>query len=265
MRFKPLVLIYGADETGSAIAHRLFRARFRVVLVADDDPLTLFRGNSFAQAMTAGAYEVEGVTARKAVVTEALSLIDHDVIPLLTADALDVLDVLNPDLWIDANFDFVKGRLSVGDASMVIGVGSGFVAGEDCDVVINASPGFDMGRLIYRGSADPDPSLAAGFKREKISSETDGMFMPSVRIGQTVEAGAVIGTIGSDEVKSASKGVISALLRKGVEVTSGTPVVEVDLRGKEDYSYMISDWNRSISGGALEVATAWIADVSVFS
>ena len=82
MRFKPLVLIYGAGEIGSAIAHRLFRAKFRVVLCANDDPLTLMRGNAFSQAIFAGGFEVEGVPARKAVVTEAVSLVDREVIPV---------------------------------------------------------------------------------------------------------------------------------------------------------------------------------------
>ncbi|MBU0755552.1 MAG: molybdenum hydroxylase, partial [Planctomycetes bacterium] len=71
MKFKPLVLIYGAGEMGSAVAHRLHRAKFRVIISAKEDPLTLMRGNAFSQAIYADTFEVDGVAVRKAVVTEA--------------------------------------------------------------------------------------------------------------------------------------------------------------------------------------------------
>ncbi|MFH1998909.1 MAG: hypothetical protein ABIK28_04465 [Planctomycetota bacterium] len=232
--------------------------------MANDDPMTLLRGNAFSQAVFAGTFMVEGVNARKAVVTEALSLIDHEVIPLLTADASSVLDVLGPDIVVDASYTFMKSGLRVGDASVVIGVGSGFMAGEDCDVVINATPGFDMGRLLYRGSA-PGPSLPDTIKREKITADTGGLFMPRKRLGQKVEKGEIIALAGDGEIRCGSAGVISAQLQEGLEIYEGTIVAEVDLRGKEDYGFLISDWDRAISGGVLEVAAAWIADVGAFA
>jgi len=260
MRFKPLVLIYGAGETATAVAHRLFRSRLRVILSAQDDPLTLLRGNAFSQALFTNAFEVEGVTARKAVVTEALSVIERGVIPLLTAESRSVLDVLNPDIVVDARPPDAAGSLTVGDASLVIGIGEGFCAGEDCDLVINTTPGHDMGRIIYKGPVPPPSEALPEFRKTLIASR-GGLFIPRIRLGQKVDGGAPVASIGSEDIPAASSGIVSAILHEGVEIPPGTPVAEVDSRGDENICYTISDAGRLLSGGVLETAVAWVADV----
>lgn len=262
MRFKPLVLIYGAGEIGSAIAHRLFRARFRVMINAKDDPLTLMRGNAFSQAIFKGAFEVEGVPARKAVVTEAVAMIDRELIPLLTAESRSVLEVLNPDIVVEARFPPPKGELSVGDTDLIVGIGDGLTAGKDCDLVVTTDPGHNMGRILYRGKP-PTPSapLEEGTDRTLITAARAGTFSSTKRMGQTVQAEEPFGTVGDEEVCSDRKGVICGMLQDGVEVPAGAVLAEVDAQGTEDNCYTISGLGRSISGSVLEVATAWVADM----
>lgn len=262
MRFKPLILVCGADEIGTAVIHRLYRARFRVLLTASDDPLTLLRGNSFAQAAVAGTFEVEGVTVRKAVVTEAVGMTDREVVPMMTADSKSVIEVLNPDIVVDTRGHRAEGEIAVGDASLVIGIGKGFTAGNDCDQVIDCLPGNDMGRIIYRGGiAEVRLSREEDNFKFLIEAGADGPFMPLKRLGQAVGAGDVIASVGSEKVKAPAAGVVSGILQEGVEVPRGAVLFEVDSRGQEDYCYNISERGRAVSGSVLESVVAWVADV----
>lgn len=264
MKFRPLVLVYGAGEMGTAITHRLFRSRFRVVLSTQDNPRTLMRGNAFSQAIFSGSFEVEGVTARKSVVTEALTVIDQDVIPLLTAESRSVLDVLSPDIVVDARPPSAERELTVGDASLVIGIGDGFSAGVDCDQVINTVPGHDMGRIIYRGPI-PEPDTPLDNRRKEITTPDAGVFVPRIRLGQIVVEGAPIATIGTREIVAVGKAVVSAILHEGVDVDEGTCVAELDPGGDENTCYTISYQGRLVSGGVLESSVAWVADVGGYS
>jgi xanthine dehydrogenase accessory factor len=265
MRFRPLVLVCGADEIGTAVAHRLYRARFRVALAASDDPLILLRGNAFSQAAFSGSFEVEGVTAYKAVVTEALGLVDRNLVPLLTAHFRSLVDVLNPEIVVDTRSGSSKGDLSVGDASLVIGIGEGMQAGVDCDLAVNAARGHDMGRLVFRGGTEGRISAAGeGAERGLVPSVSAGIFLPEIRIGRAVHAGDRVGMVGETAVECGTKGVISALLQEGVEVPEGAPVAEVESDGSEDRCYTISDLGRAVSGGVLEAVVAWTADVGGF-
>jgi len=265
MRFKPLVLVSGADEIGTGIIHRLYCARFRVAVTASDDPMILIRGNDFTRAAYSGTFEVEGVTVQKAVVTEALGLIDRDSIPFLTADARSVVDILNPEIVIDARPAAKRGDISVGDASLVIGIGQGFAAGTDCDLAVQSDRGYDMGRIVFRGpikavDADEDSESC----QIALKAENSGVFMPLKRLGQPIEKGEAAATVGKSEIQSLEDGVISGILREGLEVSPGTPVMEVDRRGREEFCYMLSDRCRAISGGVLEAVVAWTADVGGF-
>jgi xanthine dehydrogenase accessory factor len=42
---------------------------------------------------------------------------------------------------------------------LVIGLGPGFTAGEDVDVVIETERGHNLGRVLYQGQAAPDTAI----------------------------------------------------------------------------------------------------------
>ncbi len=59
------VLIRGADEQASGIAHRLFRSRVRVALTEIAEPIAVRRAVSFCEAIWYGRCRFEGVAARQ--------------------------------------------------------------------------------------------------------------------------------------------------------------------------------------------------------
>jgi xanthine dehydrogenase accessory factor len=61
------VLIIGAGEMASGVAHRLWRARLRVLLTELPAPLAVRRLVCFSEAVLDGAATVEGATARRIV------------------------------------------------------------------------------------------------------------------------------------------------------------------------------------------------------
>src|SRR5512138_254347 len=59
-----IILIKGAGEMATGVAHRLFRSGFRVCLTEILEPLAVRRAVSFCEAVFEKEKEVEGVTAR---------------------------------------------------------------------------------------------------------------------------------------------------------------------------------------------------------
>jgi xanthine dehydrogenase accessory factor len=48
---------------------------------------------------------------------------------------------------------------TINQAPLVIGLGPGFTAGEDVDVVIETERGHNLGRVLYQGQAAPDTGI----------------------------------------------------------------------------------------------------------
>jgi xanthine dehydrogenase accessory factor len=235
------------------------------MIIGSDDPLTLRRGNAFSQAAFSGGYEVEGVAVSKAVVTEAASMIERNVLPLLTATCRSVVDVLNPDIIVQARCPSSQGEISVGDASLVIGIGCGFDAGNDCDQVIHAAPGHDMGRIVFRGTTEGFAGTEQEDSRLLVKTTAAGRYQSLAKLGAPVGKGETIAQVGDHEIKSPADGVVSAHLLDGVETPAGRVVAEVDVTGSEESCYTISGLGRAVSGSVLESVAAWIADMGAFS
>ena len=64
-----IVLVRGGGEVGSAIAHKLIRAHFRVCITENASPLDINRGICFSEAVYDTSKMVEGVTAERTLVS----------------------------------------------------------------------------------------------------------------------------------------------------------------------------------------------------
>ncbi len=264
---KPLhdltVLIRGAGEMASGVAHRLYRCHFKVCMLEIPQPLAVRREVSFCEAIYEGKKKVEGVQATFIQSPEEIpSLWERKEIPILIdPDGRKTIDFLKPDIVIDAIMAKKNIGTKIDDASLVIGLGPGFIAGKDVHMVIETNRGHHLGKVILEGSAEPDtgvPGDIGGYTVERVlRTPRKGIFRAQSSIGDRVTKGSVVAVVEDYPVIAQINGVIRGLLRDGIEVQRGMKVGDIDPRGKKEYCYTISEKARAIAGGVLEGILYW--------
>jgi xanthine dehydrogenase accessory factor len=255
------VLIRGGGEMASGVAHRLFRSHFKVVMTEISQPLCVRRTVSFCEALFGNTQEVEGLTARcVASAKEVSAAWDEGMIPLLIDPEGISRDVLKPSVIVDAILAKCNTGTHTGDAPLVIGLGPGFWAGRDVDVVIETNRGHDLGRVIYDGPAEADtgvPGAISGVSAQRVlRAPRDGTFRPEKEIGEMVAKGETVAWVEDEPVTAAISGVLRGLLRGGLVVHKGLKSGDVDPRGRRENCFTISEKARAIGGGVLEAILA---------
>ena len=255
------VMIRGGGEMASGVAHRLFRAHFKVFMTEIPHPLCVRRTVSFCEALFDEAQEVEGITARRvASPKEVPPLWNKGMIPLLIDPEGVSRDALKPSVIVDAILAKKNTGTHTGDAPLVIGLGPGFWAGRDVDVVIETNRGHDLGSVIYDGPPEPDtgvPGDIAGVGAKRVlRAPRDGAFRPVKEIGAMVEEGEAVAWVEDEPVTASISGVLRGLLREGTSVQKGLKSGDVDPRGKRENCFTISEKARAIGGAVLEAILA---------
>jgi xanthine dehydrogenase accessory factor len=259
----PRVLLAGGGEIGSAVAHRLVRSGMEVIVVDLDKPRCVRRAVSFAAVLTGGGGVVEGVVARRASSAgEALEIAHAGSIPVLVGDFESLAGEIGPDVLVDARMLKREQRMLRDIAPLVVGLGPGFTAGVNVDVVIETQRGHDLGRVIYDGTARAHtgvPAEVAGVSLERVvRAPKSGRFTAKVDLGEIVREGEVLGLIdGTAEVTSGISGLLRGLIMDGAEVKSGQKIGDVDPRGDAIDHRTISDKGRAVAGGVLEAVLSW--------
>ena len=252
-----LVLIKGAGDLASGVAHRLYQAGFQVAMTETAQPTTVRCTVAFSPAVYQGTAQVEGVTARRAdSIQQAEAILFAGEIPVLVDPTAALGLSLHPDVLVDAILAKRNLGTSQSDAPIVIALGPGFQAGQDCHAVIETKRGHYLGQVLYSGSAIPNtgiPGLIAGIGAQRvIRACRDGVWFPVARIGQLVQAGDTVATVEGAPVTAAISGVVRGMLPAGTPVTQGMKSGDIDPRGIVAYCLTISDKARAIGGGVLE-------------
>lgn len=252
-----LTLIRGAGDLASGIALRLWRSGFDVVMTDLPQPTAIRRTVAFSTAITHGETTVEDVRAMRAENAEqARALLSARVLPVLADPTCACRDVLQPDALVDAILAKKNLGTRLTDAPIVVGVGPGFTAGEDCHAVVETMRGHMLGRVYYRGSALPNtniPGLIGGFTGERVlRAPADGVFTAVRAIGDRVEEGETVGYVNGVPMKCTIGGVLRGLLDDGVPVHAGMKSGDVDPRGDVNFCATASDKALAIGGGVLE-------------
>lgn len=258
----PLTFVIGGGELGSAVCHRLVRSGIGVIVTDLADPRCLRRNVCFAMALVEGTKEVEGVRAMRASgVDEARDLVSKGTVAVMSGDFSRQATHLGPDVLVDARMLKTGEGVSCDMAPLVIGLGPGFTAGGNADVVIETKRGHDLGRVIYRGSAHPDtgrPGDIMGFNEERvIRAPGAGPFRSSVELGVLVREGDVVGYVNEAVVRAPIDGLVRGLVADGIGVRQGQKMGDVDPRGSDIDPCTISDRGRSVAGGVLEAVMHW--------
>ncbi len=252
-----LVLIRGAGDLASGVALRLRHSGFSVVMTELAHPTTIRRTVAFSDAVIQGSARVEDVEARLAPDAEAaFAMLGEGVLPVLADPEAACRERLRPDALVDAILAKRNLGTAITDAPIVVGVGPGFTAGEDCHAVVETMRGHTLGRVYYEGSTLPNtavPGLIGGFTGERVlRAPADGVFTGARRIGDTVEAGEIAGWVDGVPMRCTIGGVLRGLLQDGVPVKKGLKAGDVDPRGRPDYCLTASDKALAVGGGVLE-------------
>ena len=255
------VLIRGAGDIATGIALRLYRARIQVIMTDLPKPTAIRRTVCFSQAIVHGETEVEGVRAVYAAdVPAAEEIAARGDIPVLADPDCACRAALRPDALVDAILAKRNLGTAITDAPVVVGVGPGFTAGEDCHAVVETMRGHTLGRVIYRGSALPNtsiPGLVGGFAGERVlRAPADGILHQLADIGVTVAEGDVVATVEGQPMRCTISGVLRGILPEGTPVFRGMKAGDVDPRGKREYCDTVSDKALAVGGGVLEAVLA---------
>lgn len=255
--FAPIrVLIRGAGDLATGVALRLHRCGFQVVMTELAEPLAVRRTVAFAQAVYDGAATVEGVTARRVEVADVHASLGDGVIPVVLDPHGWAIAALLPDVVVDARMAKRNLGTTLDDASLVVALGPGFVAGEDCHVVVETNRGHDLGRVIWVGSAEPDtgvPGSIGGADAERVlRAPVDGVVTAVRDIGDVIRPGEVVAIVGDAEVAASIGGVLRGMLHDGLRVTAGTKLGDIDPRAAPSHVHTVSDKSLAIAGGVLE-------------
>ena len=251
------IVIKGAGEMASGIAHRLFMSNItRICMTEIERPLAVRRGVSFCEAVVTGEAEVEGVIGILVPNLAGLARAwARAQIGIVIDPSWRIIAHLKPDVVVDAIM--AKRNLGTGkdEAPLVIGVGPGFSAPDIVHVVVESNRGHNLGRAIYNGAAEPHtgiPGLTAGFSRERVlRSPHKGMICHVKSIGDTVKAGDTVLYVDATPVCAAIDGIVRGLIRE-IEVREGEKVGDIEPRADTSCLWTISDKARSIAGGVLE-------------
>ena len=265
------VLIKGAGDLATGVALRLWRGGFPVAMTEVAAPLAVRRTVAFAQAVYDGAWTVEGVTAQRATAEEAPALLAAGRIPVLVDPAAACRRLLRPAVLVDA----IMAKQNTGsrhdDAPLVVALGPGFTAGEDCHAVIETQRGHYLGRVIWQGAAIPNTGTpgelpGVGGKASRVlRAPVAGHVEPCCAIGDSVAAGACIAVVrgaGEEaELCAPFAGVLRGLIHPAMLVPAGLKVGDLDPRASRDYCFTVSDKALAIGGGVLEAVLQWMKEV----
>lgn len=278
MNKKILIICRGGGDLATGIVHRLFRAGFPVLVLETDSPAAIRRQVSFSEAVYDGTATVEGVTAER-IASANRAAVNHVLeegrVPLLVDPEGSSIPLLKPDIVVDA----IIAKKNLGTAKemapLVIGVGPGFTAGEDVDLVVESMRGHNLARIFTTGSALPNtgiPGNIGGFTKERVlHAEADGYMKNIRKIGDIVEKGEEIARIyekmteegifsGSYvSVEASISGIIRGLIREGYHFQKGFKIADIDPRESELANcFTISDKARSIGGSVLEAVCGYV-------
>jgi xanthine dehydrogenase accessory factor len=252
-----MILIKGAGDLATGVAHRLKKCGFNIIMTEISEPTMVRRTVAFSQAVYDKEVEVEGIKAVLASRKEDINkIIEEGNIAILVDEEAKIVEEIKPEIIIDAIIAKKNLGTKLDDAKIVIALGPGFTAGVDCHSVVETKRGHYLGKTIYSGSAIPNtgvPGAIGGYAKERIIRATDdGKISPVANIGDYVEKGDIVAYINETPIFAEINGIVRGMLQKDVKVFKGMKSGDIDPRCEKDHCFTISDKARSIGGGVLE-------------
>ncbi|WP_374547285.1 xanthine dehydrogenase [Rhodoblastus sp.] len=235
---EPLAVVLGTNEIASAVAVKLRKAHFTVILSHDPYPPVIRRGMAFHDALFDDSPVLQGVVGARA--ETAMEIADaaarRDSVAVTPLQLCDLLALRRIPVLIDARMqkrsvtpDF---RYYVG---LAVGLGPNFTIGENCDVAVETHP-TRVGGFVAQGSTedyDGAPRLLGGLGRERfVVTPRGGLWHTPFDVGASVERGELLGRIAGITLHAPMTGVLRGVARDGAVLPSDVKAIEVDPRGR---------------------------------
>ncbi|MBX5490523.1 MAG: hypothetical protein IRZ14_05145 [Chloroflexi bacterium] len=246
------VLVKGGGEVGTAVALALWRACWPVVVVELPRPTVLRRQLSVAEAAFTGGVVRGGLQVVRVVQPDEVAalLVRRRALPLYVGPLAPALARLQPAVVVDARMRrVVQAEDQRGEAPLVIGLGPGFCAGENADVVVETHPGPLLGRVLWQGATLPHVSRERpddGARAEQfIYAPRDGLWETERELGETIAAGTLLGTLDGQPLRAPVAGCLRGLVHTAVPVPAGVKLAAIHP----------GDWQRKEAGISQRAAT----------
>lgn len=264
-----LVVLRGGGDLASGVALRLYRCGFPIVILELEKPLSVRRTVSFSEAVYEGVHTVEEITARLVSADQIQVTLEAGEIPVLVDPTANILRnpfLVSPQFTIVIDARMIKTPAEALDASIPlhIGLGPGFVAGENCHAVVETRRGHTLGRLYWKGAAHTDSGHPDGNPRRALRAPQTGIVTARAQIGDHLEEGQIVAEVRSKENGASSvaaspfKGVLRGLIRPGLEVSKGLKIGDVDPRDDPILTTLVSEKALAVGGGALEALLVFL-------
>lgn len=254
---KAVIILRGGGDLASGVAVRCSRAGFRILITEIQQPLAVRRTVAFAEAIYAGAVQVEEVTGRRVSTVEEVYLTwEANEIPVLRDPDCAIRFQIPPTVLVDARMTKQSPDLGRDAADLVIGLGPGFTAGINCHAVVETNRGHFLGRVIWDGAAQADtgvPESVSKFQVERVlRSPADGILSAMADIGSIVEKGEPVARVGEQVVNAPFRGLLRGMIHPGISVKAGMKIGDLDPRCNPRYTQFVSEKSLAIAGGVLE-------------
>lgn len=257
-----LVLIRGGGDLATGVAYRLHQAGFPLIVAELPRPLVVRRWVAVATAVVEEQIQIETLDARLAdSPAAALALAYAGQVPVLVSPALPALDP-PPVVVVDGRMAKRNLDTRIDQAPLVVALGPGFVAGQDCHAVIETMRGHTLGRVIWQGGTIPNtgtPGIVAGKGAERVlRAPAAGVVRWQMLIGSLVTRGEIIGQVAGEPVMAPFDGILRGLIAPGTEVTARQKIGDVDARADREACFTISDKALAVGGGVLEAVLTFL-------
>ncbi|MEX2552518.1 MAG: selenium-dependent molybdenum cofactor biosynthesis protein YqeB [Actinomycetota bacterium] len=261
-----LIVVRGSGDVGSAVAHRLFKAGFQVLIHDEPAPAAQRRGMAFTNALFEGSCALEDVTAER---LDDLRLVDgalraHEILPVVVGDFDALIYHLEPQILVDARMrKRVNPESQIDFAPLTIGLGPNFIAGRNVHWVVETQWGEHLGTVLCEGGTlelEGEPRSFSGHSRDRfVHSPYAGRFSTTKEIGEEVECGQIVAWIDEIALQAPLAGILRGLVHDGAHVTEGAKVVEIDPRGDRKTVFGIGERPGRIADGVLDAIREWTA------
>lgn len=240
MKNEKTIVIKGAGEVASGVAHYLFSKGFKIIMTEIPKPTTQRRTVAFAEAVFSEENEVQGIKGKRAEnYSEILDILDQNMISIIVDPESEIVKKVKPKIVIDARMAKENLGTTKEEAELVIGLGPGFEAGKDVDIVVETIDDSNCGEVIESGSAEPDtgiPCNIRGLSSERVlRSPADGVFKAKKGILDLVEDGEKVGEVNGEEIRAKISGKIRGLIKDGLKVKEGQKIGDIDPRDMKEF------------------------------